>query len=172
MTLTEHPEGREAPKLRVRTAAVSGTGRTSFRFDDSTWAAIDMVAARANMPWAEWAKRAVESRPNTGSKAAAVRAALADAMMAEQFLANAEERAAGLTNAPQHPIVGGGYYRLDDKTLAVELDGAEFTHRDDSFEGFTFISGYRDKSFGGSPFICVENRLKGGLHLFIVKEGG
>lgn len=158
-------------KYKVRSATVTGTGRTSFRFDTSTWAALDMVAEQAGMSWTEWAARAIAARPHAKSKAAAVRAALADALMLEQFNAMAEERAAGpKALADEHPIVGAGYYRLDDKTLALELDDAEVTLRDDSFESFTLIVGYRDKSVGGNAFICAENRLRDGLHLFIVKE--
>src|SRR5512138_3727701 len=157
-------------KYKVRSAAVTGTGRTSFRFDSATWAAIDMVAQQAGMSWIGWAAKAIETRPHATSKAAAVRGALADALMAEQFKAMAEEIVAGPMSLPDaHPIIGTGYYRVDDKTLALELDGAEITLRDNSFEGFTLIVGYRDKAYGGNAFICVENRLRNGLHLFIAE---
>lgn len=157
-------------KYKVRSASVSGTGRTSFRFDISTWAAIDMVAEQAGMSWVDWAAKVIKGRPHAKSKAAAVRAALADALMQEQYIAMAEERAAGQMFCNEHPIIGAGYYRLDDETLAIELEGAEITERDDSFEGFTFIAGYRNKSFGGNAFVCIQNRLRDGLHLFIAKE--
>ena len=157
--------------LRTRTAAVSGTGRTSFRFDAQTWAAIDLVAEQAAMSWVEWAAQAIEDRPHATSKAAAVRAALADALMANQFTSMAGEAAAGQQLlGDDHPIVGAGYYRLDDKTLALELDGAQVVTRDDSFEGFTLLIGHRAKSSGGNAFVCIENRLREGLHLFIVQE--
>lgn len=158
-------------KYKVRSAAVAGTGRTSFRFDTSTWAAIDLVAEQAGMTWVEWAAKAIAGRPHRKSKASAVRAAVADALMAEQFKVMAEEAPAGPMNLDDdHPIVGAGYYRLDDKTLALELEDAEITLRDDSFESFTLIVGYRSKSFGGNAFVCVENRLRDGLHLFLARE--
>ncbi len=158
-------------RYKVRSATVSGTGRTSFRFDVSTWAAIDMVAEQAGMSWVNWATKVIEGRPHAKSKAAAVRAALADALMAEQFKAMEGEMAAGpMPLADMHPIIGEGYYRLDDETLALELAEAQVILRDDSFVGFTMIVGYRDKAFGGNPFVCVENRLRNSLHLFIVKE--
>lgn len=157
--------------FKVRSAAVTGTGRTSFKFDASTWAAIDMVAEQAGKTWVEWAADAIQARRHAKSKAAAVRAALADALMMEQFKAMTDERQAGEQPLDiEHPIVGSGYYRLDDKTLALELEGAEVSLRDDAFEGFTLIVGYRDKSYGGNAFICLENRLRGGLHLFIAKD--
>lgn len=158
-------------KLKVRSAAVTDTGRTSFRFDVPTWAAIDMIAERASMSWVDWAAKAIKARPLATSKAAAVRAALADALMAEQFKAMADEMLAGpMPLIEEHPILGTGYYRLDDKTLALELEGAEITLRDDSFEGFTLIVGYRDRANGGKGFVCVQNRLREGLHLFIARE--
>jgi hypothetical protein len=158
-------------KSKVRTANVSGTGRTSFQFDISTWAAIDMIAEQAGLTWNEWAAKAIERKPLAKSKASAVRAALSDALMDMQHKVCVADGAAGpqpLGN--EHPVVGAGYYRLDDATLAIELDGAQIALRDDSFEGFTFIIGYRDKAFGGNAFVCIENRLRDGLHLFMAKE--
>ncbi len=160
---------------KVRSAAVSGTGRSSFKFDASTWAAIDLVAEQAGLTWVDWASRAIKARPHAKSMAAAVRAAVADALMAKQFEAMVEENSAGQQylddiDDHSHPLVGGGYYRLNDETLNIELEGARITTQDDCFEGFTLIVGYRDKSFGGNAFICIKNRLRDGLHLFIAQE--
>lgn len=69
-----------------------------------------------------------------------------------------------------HPVIGNGYHRVDDATLATELDGAVIQLKDDSFEGFTLIVGYRAESAGSQPFIAIENRLRGGLHLIIAPE--
>lgn len=158
-------------KLKTRTAAVSGTGRTSFQFDATTWAAIDLVAEQANMTWVQWAARAIQSRPNTRSKAAAVKAALADALMKNQYEAIIKERGESLGELPEnHPIVGKGYYRLDDQMLDTEMKGAEIVRRDNNFTTFTMIVGYRDKARGGNAFVCILNGLRDGLHLFIVKE--
>lgn len=156
---------------KVRSAAVTNSGRTSFRFDTSTWTAIDMVAEKAGMTWIDWVTRAIASRPHAKSKASAVRAALADALLLEQFNAMAEDKSVGSEIlADEHPIVGTGYYRLDDQSLSIELENARITLRDDSFEGFTLIVGYRDITYGGNAFLCVENRLRDGLHLFIVTK--
>lgn len=157
---------------KVRTASVSGDGtRTSFRFDVPTWTALDMVAAEEGISWIDWCVRAIESRPAASSKASAIRACLADALLAQHFKALAEEAGTGPRELQQdHPIVGTGYYCLDDETLAAELDSADITERNDGFEGFTLIVGYRAKSLGGNAFICIENRLKGGFHLFIAKD--
>ena len=38
---------------------------------------------------------------------------------------------------------------------------------DDAFEGFTLLVGTRSEASGGQPFVCLQNRLRGGLHLFI-----
>lgn len=159
-------------KFKVRSAAVTGgTERTSFRFDSHTWAAIDMIAEKKGAGWVEWVAQVIASRPHAKSKAAAVRAAVADELLAGQFMATVEERAAGPQGLPDnHPIIGDGYYRLDDETVGIELEGAEITTEDDCFEGFTLIAGYRDKDLGGQPFVCIQNRLRGGLHVFITKE--
>lgn len=163
---------KDDAQYKVRSAPVTGTGaRTSFRFDESTWAAIDMVAAKANKSWIEWATRAIAARPNAGSKAGAVRSALADALLEEQYTALVSEEGPGAQQIHHmHAIAGSGYYRLDDETLGIELAGADIACQDESFEGFTFIVGYRAEVAGGSPFVCIRNRLRDGLHLFIVQE--
>lgn len=157
-------------EFKTRTATVSGTGRTSFRFDPATWAAIDMIAADAGKDWTEWARAAITKRPHS-TKAAAIRFALTDALMARQYEALAEDVSPGLQSAPEHhPIIGAGYYRLDDPTLTQELNGASITLRDDSFEAFTLLVGYRAEAYGGNAFVCIQNRMRDALHLFIVQE--
>jgi predicted DNA-binding ribbon-helix-helix protein len=169
--ITKNARHALVEKFKVRSAAVTGgPERTSFRFDTQTWAAIDMISERKGMGWVEWVAQVVASRPHAKSKAAAVRATVEDELLADQFKAVAEERAAGPKQLPDsHPIIGKGYYRLDDETLGIELDGAEITTEDDCFEGFTLIAGYRNRDLGGHPFVCVKNRLRGGLHLFIAQ---
>ena len=147
-----------------RTAAVTLDGRTTFQFDPETWAAIDKLAAKLGTSWQDWAARAIERRPNIG-KAAALRAAVADEVLTEPVAA---AQPAALPEP--HPIIGSGYHRLDDDLLAVQLDGARITTRDDAFEGFTLLAGTRAEASGGQPFICIQNRLRGGLHLFSRQE--
>ncbi len=169
----------EAQQLKTRTAAVSGTGRTTFRLDAETWDAIDKVADEAGMTWVEWATAAIAKRPHR-SKAAAVRAALADALLNRELaklLDNLDGDESGETIGTQeveesHPIIGSGYHRLDDQALQLELEGATITVRDGSFVGFELIVGYRDKSFGREPFIAIKNRLHDAPHLFISPEVG
>lgn len=166
-------------QLKTRTAAVSGTGRTTFRLDAATWDAIDKVADDAGLTWAEWASAAIAKRPNR-SKAAAVRAALADSLLNRELsklLDNLDGDESEISTGTQdigvdHPIVGSGYHRLDDQALQLELEGATITARDGSFVGFELFVGYRDKGFGGEPFIAIKNRLRDATHLFISPEAG
>lgn len=148
-----------------RTAAVTADGRTTFQFDPATWAAIDKLAAKLGTSWQDWAARAIARRPNIG-KAAALRAAVADEVLTDPVSA-----AQPVALPEPHPIIGSGYHRLDDDLLAVQLDGARVTTRDDAFEGFTLLVGTRSEACGGQPFVCIQNRLRGGLHLFITQEG-
>lgn len=148
-----------------RTAAVTDAGRTTFQFEPEVWAAIEKIAGRHGTTWQDWATQVLAQRPNMG-KAAALRAAVAEEVLIEAATAATEQE----TLPEESPIIGSGYYRLDDDMLKAELDGARITSRDDSFEGFTLLIGTRDKSFGGEPFICIQNRLKDALHLFIAPE--
>lgn len=166
-------------QLKTRTAAVSGTGRTTFRLDVATWEAIDKVADQAGMTWVDWAVAAIAKRPHR-SKAAAVRAALADSLLNRELSkllddieGDESEKATGTRDVVEdHPIVGSGYHRLDDQALQLELEGATITARDASFIGFELIVGYRDKSFGQEPFVAIKNRLHDAPHLFIAPEAG
>lgn len=166
-------------QLKTRTAAVSGTGRTTFRLDVATWDAIDKMADEAGMTWVEWVTAAIAKRPHR-SKAAAVRAALADALLNRQLAElldglddDNDKVVTGEQDVGQdHPIIGNGYHRLDDHSLQIELEGATITTRDGSFEGFELIVGYRDKSYGGEPFVVIKNRLRDALHLFVSPEAG
>ncbi|ELY5242404.1 hypothetical protein SM868_003983 [Yersinia enterocolitica] len=88
--------------------------------------------------------------------------------MAEHLLSRAE--AGPIEASGHHKIIGDGYWRLDDEQLQIELDGATIVTRDNSFAAFTLLSGYRDKRCGGSPFVIIQNELRGQLHLMIAPD--
>lgn len=74
-----------------------------------------------------------------------------------------------------HPIVGNGYYPLDDESLEIELNDADIIELNPMFGAFTLIVGYRSKGFTthgkiGQPFVCIKNNSPGLPHLFIVEE--
>lgn len=154
--------------FKVRTTELTGTGRTSLRFEESTWAAIDALAVNRGIRWQDWARAVIARKPGTPNKSAVIRAALADELLAEQFAALAEESVSGSVELPQtHEIAGTGYYRLDDGQLVSELETATVITKDDSFGSFVLHIGRRSPSYGGEPFVVIENMLKGQLHLMI-----
>lgn len=74
-----------------------------------------------------------------------------------------------------HPIIGSGYYPLDDDQLKIELDDANIIEFNPVFGAFTLIVGYRSVAFSadgktGQPFVCIKNNSPGSPHLFIVEE--
>lgn len=74
-----------------------------------------------------------------------------------------------------HPMIGNGYYPLNDVALESELADADIIEFNPMFGGFTLILGYRSKSrsYNGKtaqPFICIKNNIAGLPHLFMVKE--
>jgi hypothetical protein len=83
-----------------------------------------------------------------------------------------------MMNAPiWHPIIGDGYYPLNDEELEIELAGAEIIEENPMFEAFTLIVGYRDKGFSAErktaePFVCIKSHLPNGPHLFMSREAG
>ncbi|HDL8239019.1 TPA: hypothetical protein PXR38_001745 [Yersinia enterocolitica] len=88
--------------------------------------------------------------------------------MTDQVIALSEAGAVA-TNV-SHAIVGNGYWRLNDEELQSELEGATITTRDSSFSAFTLLTGYTGKSSGGSPFVIIQNELRGQLHLMIAPD--
>jgi predicted DNA-binding ribbon-helix-helix protein len=147
---------------------LSGTGRTSLRLEDTTWSAIDAIAYRDGVRWQQWAAELIARSPGHLSKISVLRAAVAEELLAEQFAAMAEESASGMAELSEpHEITGTGYYRIDDNQLATELADATTITRDDSFGSFVLHIGRRSTSYGGEPFVIVENMLKGQLHLMI-----
>lgn len=154
--------------FKVRTTELTGTGRTSLRFEETTWAAIDALAVNRGIRWQDWARDVIAQKPGAPNKSAVIRAALADELLAEQFTALAENSAPGTAELNEvHEIVGTGYYRLDDDQLASELADASIITKDDSFGSFVLHIGRRPTSYGGESFVIVENMLKGQLHLMI-----
>lgn len=153
--------------FKVRTTELTGTGRTSLRFEETTWAAIDALAVNRGIRWQDWARDVIAQKPGAPNKSAVIRAALVDELLAEQFIALGETGAVA-TNV-SHEIVGNGYWRLNDEQLQTELEGATIITRDSSFGAFILIYGYRDKSYGGEPqpFVIIQNELRGQLHLMI-----
>lgn len=74
-----------------------------------------------------------------------------------------------------HPIVGDGYYAINDEELEIELAGAEIAEQNAMFDTFTLIVGYRDNAFSADgksrqPFLCIKNHTQGAPHLFIAKD--
>lgn len=74
-----------------------------------------------------------------------------------------------------HPMIGDGYYPINDEALRIELAGAEIVEFNDMFASFSLIVGFRDKAFSADgkvaePFLCIRNHAPGQPHLFITKE--
>ncbi|MCM7212232.1 hypothetical protein [Enterobacter sp.] len=153
---------------KIRTAKLIEENRTSLKLDESTWAAIDMLAEKRGTDWKGWAKMVLKANPDSLNKAALLRAALVEELMTEQMLTLAE--AGPVETNINHEIIGNGYWRLNDEQLQSELDGATIVTRDNSFAAFTLLTGYRDKSYGGSPFVIIQNELRGQPHLMIAPD--
>lgn len=154
--------------FKTRNAELAGIGRTSFRLEDTTWTALDMLAAKRGIRWQNWASEVLATQPDAPNRTALIRAALADELMTEQIHTIAES---GSVEADSHhEIIGNGYWRLNDEQLQSELDGATIITRDSSFAAFTLLTGYKDKSYGGSPFVIIQNELRGQLHLMIAPD--
>jgi predicted DNA-binding ribbon-helix-helix protein len=152
--------------FKVRTAELSGTGRSSLRLEESTWAAIDSIALRAGVRWQDWAREIIRKKPHF-NKTGVIRAAVAEELMADQFVAMAQLGFIADSISEPHAVLGAGYYRLDDAQLKVELEGADVTTQDDSFGAFVLYAGTRAPALGGEPFVVIQNQLKGFLHLMI-----
>lgn len=151
--------------FKTRNAELTGNGRSSFRFETTTWDLIDRMAAKRGIRWQQWARDVLATQPEAPNKAALLRAALADELMTEQLMVAGD--AGPVETNVTHEIIGNGYWRLNDEQLKSELESAVITARDNTFTAFALITGYRRKESGGEPFVIVQNALRDGLHLMI-----
>jgi len=151
--------------FKTRNAELTGNGRSSFRFETTTWDAIDRMAAKRGIRWQQWARDVLATQPDAPNKAALLRAALADELMTEQLMVAGD--AGPVETNVTHEIIGNGYWRLNDEQLKNELESAVITIRDNTFTVFSLITGYRSKELGGEPFVIMQNALRDGLHLMI-----
>lgn len=50
--------------FKTRNAELAGIGRTSFRLEDTTWTALDMLAAKRGIRWQNWASEVLATQPD------------------------------------------------------------------------------------------------------------
>ncbi|MEJ1644202.1 hypothetical protein SMA60_28700, partial [Escherichia coli] len=83
--------------------------------EDTTWTALDMLAAKRGIRWQDWASEVLATQPDAPNRTALIRAALADELMAERIVHLTE---AGSVEADtHHEIIGNGYWRINDEQL-------------------------------------------------------
>ena len=114
--------------------------------------------------WVDWAAKVIEGRPHAKSKAAAIRAALTDTLMTDQFLVMSEERSFDLDIMQDHPLMRNSA-AVSDSQLAEILKSATVQGQSD-FGGFTVLFGHDE---AGQNCIWIKNGLRDRQHFaFIV----
>jgi cystathionine beta-lyase family protein involved in aluminum resistance len=64
-----------------------------------------------------------------------------------------------------HPIVGHSYQRLSHDALKEFLANAQIMDEDARFVSFSMLIGTHGRK--KIPFVCIKNRLEGGMHMLI-----
>ena len=64
-----------------------------------------------------------------------------------------------------HPIVGHSYQRLSHDALKEFLADAQIMDEDARFASFSMLIGTH--GLEKTPFVCIKNRLEGGMHMLI-----
>jgi hypothetical protein len=157
---------KDAPKQRIRSRSVEltpGRGRTTLKFDASTWAAIDLVAERKRIDWQDWARQAVAADPGANNKSRTIRAALTDELLGEI----AEEPAEHPAPEILHPMLAG-YHVVGEPEFFPELTAARIVYAVD-LGGFVLHAGFRSHDFGDQPALFIENKIRGGLSVVLTE---
>lgn len=143
--------------------------KTSLHLEVATWAAIDYIAASEGRKWQRWANEVLDTKDEVQNFSSVIRAAAMDNLLNRQRMIDAEVGTEVLDE--HHEIIGTEYYRIDDEALQSELDAARITHRDNAFDGFEVIAGYRGiPGERAAPFLCIRSVLRDDLHAFIVQS--
>jgi hypothetical protein len=146
-------------ETQARTLPLGMGKKTTLKFDQATWRAIDLVASRDGLRWTEWARRQMAANASAENMHAAVRAAAVDALLAQNIIA---ERADQLTGATPPLLASAG--TLDDDQLAQELSNACVDAGPFDLGGFAVRVG---SDGDGRACIWIENMLKGCPHYAI-----
>lgn len=141
--------------------------KTSFHLEAAAWAVIDYIAASEGRKWQRWANEVLDAKDDVENLSSVIRAAAMDNLLNRQRMIDTEVGTEVLDE--HHEIIGTEYYRIDDEALQSELDAAHVTHRDNAFNGFEVIAGYRGiPGEPAAPFLCIRSALRDDLHAFIV----
>lgn len=134
-----------------------GSGkRTTFRFDDQTWRAIDHIAALMGQTWAQWVCGIPVQFENRHTD---VRSTVVSELMTLKSLRIQPEDL-----RVSAPLLGNAQ-TMSDKEFAADLLG-DMTFVDKSpvnFGGFSIRTGTRN----GAPCIWIKNNLRDQPHLVI-----
>lgn len=147
------------PDLKIKSYTDQSGKRTTLRLDPETWQAIELIAARKGLNWAEWVHRIPSSYE---SRTTDIRAAVV----------------AGLLNFEKFSFKGGDIstwgapslmmdaVSMTDEQFASDLtDDANFLDNTGPFNfgGFLLRSGTRQ----GKHAVWIENGLRGMPHVAV-----
>ena len=146
-------------ELKTRGYADQAGKRTTLRFDPETWEAIDLIAGRNGMNWAQWVHGVPAQYENRHID---VRSAVVSGLLE---INRPRIRPGDLITSVQAPLL----------SEAITMTDEEFAA--DLVEADTFIDEFGTKDFGGfklrvgfghgSSCIWIENLLRGKPHLVI-----
>lgn len=143
---------------RTRTAAITGTGRTSLRMTTNEWNSIDRLADKAGLRWHDWARKSVSEAPNL-PKVEAIRKAIRDELSAEKL-----DKLEPTDEAYDHDFVNQSRFVDDNDLEAIKNDFREIWAVDCG----VFIVRYGFNKLAeadNDPLMIIENRLKDGIHM-------
>ena len=144
----------------MRTLELVGSKRTGIRLDPATWIAVDWLAARKGLKWAEWVREIVRNRPDTDNMTAVIREAAMDGILVETVLAKRATLRESI--AADHPMLIASAI-MDDSDLAEHMGNCEI-HGSEDFGGFTLHAGNDEFQ---RPCVWIENNLRNCPHVVL-----
>ncbi|WP_022978408.1 hypothetical protein [Nevskia ramosa] len=137
--------------------------RFPITLDESTWTAVDLLAARAGISWGQWCGAVISKTKETENWTAAVRKAAIDGLLLGEFMSDLSGRAQEVGVQERHSLMRGAAL-LGDAAFEQEMSKATVQGEFDC-TSFRVIFGHDEL---GTDCVWIRNQLIGGMHFAFV----
>jgi predicted DNA-binding ribbon-helix-helix protein len=140
---------------KSRTLTLADGRKTSLKFDEPTWEAIDLLARHHGTRWTHWARQQLADHPEADNLRAVLRAAVTRWLLDTSVVTTMEGRADAL--ARPTPALLAAAYSLDDGQLAEEQAAGTVHGELDDLGGFHVVAGEDQQ---GRACYWIKNGLR------------
>lgn len=151
-------------KTRSIDTGLGTSARTSVRLDETTWAAVDLIAEQQGKKWSEWARGVLREHPDAKNATAVLRTAAVNGLMMMTVLQNRGDDLALMNDN----VLMRDSASLSEKQLNSIMETVTIRGRSDH-GGFEVVFGKDD---AGQDCVWIINNMRDGLHFALVAPAG